>query len=257
MTQNLHALTPDRYANQCWIRPTQYTFAALDAVAPLVVRELSKALMHLPIGFITQADTFSLVAIQGLQPGQNLCVAPNGRWLVGYIPAVYRSYPFAAARAADGTQVLCFDENSGLLTQSDGEAFYDVDGELTQNVREIVEFFGEVTQNRSATERICAALQRHQLIQPWQIKIQDDAGEHVINGLYQVDEAALNALSPVAFQELRETGALPVAYCQLLSMQHVQRLAELAKAHQKAAAIQAKELDQDFLVAESGSLNFS
>jgi hypothetical protein len=56
------------------------------------------------------------VAVQGLAPGQNLFVAPDGRWLAAYTPAAYRGYPFQLAHAENGQQVLCFDEESGLIT---------------------------------------------------------------------------------------------------------------------------------------------
>lgn len=250
----LHPITAERYSKKRWIRYTNYKFAAEDAVAPLVVQELSKAVMHLPICFIPDGESFLLAAVQGLQPGKNLCVSPDGRWLVGYTPAAYRAYPFAVAKAQDETQLICFDEDSGLLDDENGELFYEEDGQLAQGINNVVSFLTEVTKNRLITVRICAALQEHNLIQPWPVKIQAENGEHTVNGLYQVDEAALNDLSIEAFDQLRKAGAIPVAYCQLLSMQHLQRLGELAKAHLKAAA---PPPGLDFLKADHGSLDFS
>jgi hypothetical protein len=233
---NLQPLRPERFSHQRWTRYTNYKFAAQDAVVTVVVQELPKALMHLPICFTPKGDAFSLAAVQGMQPGKNLCVGPDGRWLAGYVPAAYRSHPFYVANTPDGTQVICFDEDSGLLTQGEGEPFFEADGQLAQGVRNAVTFLTEVTQNRPATDRICALLQQHQLIQPWPIKIKQDADEQVINGLYRVDEAAFNNLPAEAFETLRKAGALPVAYCQMLSMQNMQRIAELAKVHAAAAA---------------------
>jgi len=253
----LHPVTPEHYSSKRWIRYTNFKFSIEDAVAPLVVQELSKALMHLPLCFVPNGETFSLAALQGLQPGKNLCVAPDGRWLVGYVPAAYRAYPFSVANTQIGTQVLCFDEDSGLLAE-EGELFYEEDGELTQGVKDVAAFLTEVSKNRILTERICSALQQHDLIQPWPIKVQYEGSEQAVNGLYRVDEIALNNLSAEAFAELRKAGAIPVAYCQLLSMQHLQRLAELDKAHaEAAAAAAAKAPDLDFLKGDNGSLDFS
>jgi len=253
----LLAVNPENFASQRWLKPDNYAFAVQDAVAPLVVQELPKALLHLPVGFIPRNGAFALVAIQGLQQGRNWCVDPDGRWLSGYVPAVYRSCPFSVQETGDGSQVLCFDVDCGLLTQTGGEPFYEADGQLAQSVREIVGFLQEVVRNRASTERICAILQRHQLIQPWPIKIQTDTGEHCIDGLYQVDEAALNTLAPEAFQELRAAGALPMAYCQLLSIQHLPKLAELAKAQQLALAATPAELKLGDLLSDNGTLDFS
>ena len=68
--------------------------------------------------------------------------------------------------------------------------------------------------------------------------------------MFQIDEAALNALPDEAFLELRRAGALLIAYGQLLSMQHLPLLGQLADAHAKAAAplpTQGKDIDLSFL----------
>lgn len=72
---NLQPITLSRHRDQRWARYTDYRFAAADTLAPLVVQELPKALMSLPIGFIEQPDGYGLVAVQSLQPGQNLLSA--------------------------------------------------------------------------------------------------------------------------------------------------------------------------------------
>jgi len=81
--------------------------------------------------------------------------------------------------------------------------------------------------------------------------MQGDAGEQNVAGLFRIDEAALNQLPAEAFMELRDAGALLCAYCQLLSMQHLQTLGQLAQVHAKANAPlptkNKKELDLSFL----------
>ena len=62
-----------------------------------------------------------------------------------------------------------------------------------------------------------------------------------------------------AFEAVRQSGALPVAYCQLLSMQHLQKLGQLAQAYaaQTTALPQTAsgELDLEFL-NDSGTISF-
>jgi hypothetical protein len=60
------AITKTDFANLRWKRYDNYHFAALDAVVPLVVQELPKACMALPIAFIEQGDAFVPAALQGL-----------------------------------------------------------------------------------------------------------------------------------------------------------------------------------------------
>lgn len=267
------AITKTDFANLRWKRYESYHFAALDAVASLVVQELPKACMHLAIAFIPQGEHFTSVAVLGLQPGQNLFVAPDGRWLGGYTPAAYRGHPFALANTADGQQVLCVDADSGLIhdshISSEGEAFFDEQGQPSQPVKDVMNFLQQVHANRAATEHICAALQAHGLIQPWPIAVKTEQGDKTVQGLYRIDEAQLNSLSAEALYTLQQAGALPVAYAQLLSMQHLPTLGQLAQAHEQAqaqASAQANaanrlpttangELDLEFL-SKDGTLSF-
>ncbi len=249
------AITKTDFANLRWKRYENYHFAALDAVAPLVVQELPKACMTLPIAFIQQSEAFVPAAVQGLQPGQNLFVSRDGRWIGPYTPAAYRGYPFALANADYGQVVLCVDTDSGLVGEDYTETFFDEQGEPSQSVKAVLDFLQQVRSNREATLRICAALQAEELIQPWPITLKGEQGEKTVQGLYRIDEAKLNNLSADALQQLQQAGALPVAYCQLLSMQHLQTLGKLAEAYASAKAqsqaalptTDTGELDLEFL----------
>ena len=86
-------ITKTGFAAQTWRRYDSYAFAATDAVVPLVVQELAKACMSLPIAFIQQNDTFIPHAVQGLEQGRNLFVV-NGKWVAPYTPAAERVNDF-------------------------------------------------------------------------------------------------------------------------------------------------------------------
>ena len=109
-----------------------------------------------------------------------------------------------------------------------------------------------LAQSRLATAAACAALHRHGLIRPWPITVKTEAGEQSVAGLHQIDEAALAQLPGDALQELARAGALAVAYCQLLSMQHLPALGQLAQARAQAAAaaVQAAVLPEGNLDLE-------
>lgn len=249
---NLQAITRQRHASQRFKRNTSYNFTASDAVTALTVQELPQATMHMPIAFLTTKEGFTPMALLGLKPGKNLFVANTGQWVGGYIPAAYKSYPFVLANTPEGQQVLCFDEDSGLLSSTEGEPFFAEGNEPSPLVGEVFASLNQNAVNRQATQRICALLQKHNLIQPWPIKLKTPQGEQTVDGLFRIDEAALNQLPTETFMELRNTGALLCAYCQLLSMQHLQTLAQLVDLHDKADAppalpTQGKELDLSFL----------
>lgn len=262
---NYQALSRESHAQKHWQRSSNYAFAAADSLAPLTVAELPKAIMAMPVGFVRQGEGFVLNAVLSLKPGMNVFVAQDWRWLGQYIPAVYRSYPFRLAPTADGKQVLCVDEDSGLVTDgSKGEDFFSLDGQPAPAIQDILNFLTHLEQSRLATTRACGALQKHQLICPWPIKVKTDAGEQAASGLFQIDEAALNQLSGDALLELRQTGALLVAYCQLLSMQHLPLLSKLAEAHAKASeqalaaqkSMSGNDLDLSFF-NKNGTISFA
>lgn len=262
---NYQAITRESHASRRWNRYTSYSFAAADAVVPLVATELPKAVMALPVAFIEQGAGYVPAAVLGLQAGNNVFVAPDWRWVGGYIPAAFRSYPFRLANTEDGQQVLCVDEDSGLLTDGPaGEPFFTEDGQPAQPILDVLNLLTQVEQDRVRTAAACAALQKHQLIRPWPITVKSDSGEQQVAGLFQVDEAALKQLPAEALHELSQAGALTVAYCQLLSMQHLPLLGQLAAAHAKHAAdalaaqqlVSGRELDLESF-GKGGTISFA
>lgn len=251
---HIHVVAKARHAHKRWQRYTSYAHTAADAVAHLVLPELSRACMAMPIGFMATKGGLAPVAIQGLEPGKNLFVAHDGQWLADYIPAAYRSYPFVLGATEDGKPVLCVIENSGLLSDTVGEPFFDDRGEPAAFLKKVLDFMVQVSIRRRATQRICSVLQKHDLIVPWPFERQTDAGVQMVDGLHRVDRGALNALSADAFQELRAAGALPALYCHLLSMQHLPKLADLARfahiqsaEHVTSTLAPAGDLDLEFL----------
>lgn len=178
------------------------------------------------------------------------------------MPAHFRGHPFVLARTQGGQQVLCVDVGSGLIG-AEGEAFFNADGSPSEALGGVVNFLTQLANNRTVSERICAVLAEHQLIQPWAIRLQVQGGEQALRGLFRIDETRLNALSPEALKALQLAGALPLAYLQLLSMQHLAWLGQLSKAHaqQAQAAVAALpttttgELDLEFL-NQNGTISF-
>jgi hypothetical protein len=259
---NFEPIQHSIHATKRWKRYNSYQFSALDAVVPLVVQELARACMSMPVAFVQQGDTFVPVAVQGLRQGQNLFVSTDGRWIGSYTPAAYRGYPFALANANDGQVVLCVDTASGLVDPSYDEPFFDDSGEPSQSVKDVLNFLQQIRANRSLTERLCMVLHKEELIQPWPITIKGNDNEQTLQGLYRIDESKVNALSEDALKRIHQEGALPIIYCQLLSMQHLQTLGKLAQMHAKISAQQdaletkdGEELDLEFL-NKGGTISF-
>lgn len=247
-------ITKDVFAKKRFKRNYTYHFAIEDMVAPLALHELPKAMLHLPIGFARLQDGLVPVAVQGVARGKNLFVAPDGRWIGKYLPMCYRFQPFALATLEDARQVLCCDDASDLLSETDGEPFFDAESNRSEAVTNILQTLGRHANNRKFTREVCASLERLGLITDWAVKIQvkDSQEQGVLGGLYRVDEEAFNQLPPEKLAEVRQLGALPLIYCQLLSMQHLVILGQLSQAH-----LMAKQRAESTVHDEDADVSFT
>lgn len=254
-------VTLSEFGSKRWQRPVGMAHARQEVLVGLSLPELFKAVTCLPIALAPLGEFFRPVAVLGLEPGKNLFVAPDGRWLGEYVPASLRGYPFRLLPTQDGQQMLAFNLDSGLLVDADapGEAFFAEDGSPVASLKELVQFLDQIDRGSKLAVQLCSLLKTHELIQPWPVKVQGPDGvARNVEGLFRVDEEALRRLPLEALGALRDAGALPLMYCQLLSMQHLSRLAQLSDAHAQAAAKaasaaqvpltqDARELDLSFL----------
>jgi hypothetical protein len=257
MTSNpqtdFHPVTAERHGSRRWHAPSSYSWAAREAVVPLVGTEMVNAVLHLPVAFMADKDEFMPFAITGLERGINLFVAHDGTWTGGYVPAALRSRPFALLPLEDGRRMLCIDEVAGRVGTEQGASghrFFS-DGKLSAPLQQFMDFLSAVEESRQAVRKACLVLAKHGLLIPWDIELKTDRGVRRLDGLFRADEAKMNALPDDAFLELRRMGAIPLAYAQLLSSQHMQVLGRRASA--RLAALQQPMTP----VTPSGDLDLS
>jgi hypothetical protein len=227
------AISRDSHTGKKWQRFKSYGFTSTSALAPIVGVEIARAALAMPLAFFQERGRFVLVAVLSLAPNRNMLVAPDGRWLGGYVPAFLRSYPFALVPKRGTDQVvLCIDTDSGLVVDGNaaGEDFIGPDGNISPALKKALDFLNELERSRRTTDVAVAALAAAGVIQPWPIKLKAEQAERAITGLYRIDEVALNALADDAFLKLHKTsGALPIAYAQLLSTGQLGIFEHLAK----------------------------
>lgn len=252
----LQPITPQEFTQKHWQRYTSYAFAATQTITPLVAQELPKAVHAFPIALMQQGTGFVPVAVQGLVQGRNVLVGPQGQWLSSYVPAAHRGHPFSLAPTAEGQLVLCVQADSPWANTPEGEDFVDAQGQLSAATASVFAFLKTVAADHARTAQLCALLQQHGLIKPWAITLQGDAGTPPVQvqGLHCVDEAKLQQLDAATLHTLHQSGALVLAYCQLMSMQHLHTLGKLAQA-QAAQAAQAADAATALPTTASGELD--
>lgn len=227
---NYVPISSELHSDKNWVRTTSIAYAKSDTVAPLYVNELSVALHSMPIAFIKQQEKYNLVVVMGLQPGHNVFVSNDNKWLSEYLPVTYRCSPFElfSVQGREDEQVLCID-TSCIVDKGFGEPFFQEAGKITTSIADAFEFVKTLNIARQQTHRICTAIADSDLLEPWPMILDDGANQHEVNGLYRVNETAMNDLPAEKFLELRTIGALPVMYAQLFSMQKIGGLAKLVK----------------------------
>ena len=227
----MQPITKANFANKSWKRHSDFSFTAKDTACPLGAAELPRAMMCMPLAFISNSGEYTVAAIQGLLQDTNFYVGADGVWQGSYIPAAYRGYPFVLAndKAKKNGLVLCIDTDSGLLIDDNtGEPFFGEGLEPSQAVTKIIEFLSNLIAAQKASIQICKSLSDHGLLKPWALEIGKENETKQVQGLFCIDENALKELSDDCYSEIRRAGAIPVIYCQLLSMQRIFDLTQFA-----------------------------
>lgn len=219
--------------------PETYAFAAESDVVPIVVTEVAFAAMHYPIVLLDsgKAVTPTLVAVVGNGNRKNQFVTKDGQWVPNvYIPAWVRRYPFFVMRTtADGEPMLGFDPTAERLKSKKAEALIDAKGEPTPLLQEIVAMNMEYQQAGLRTNQLAELLQKAGLLEPVVLKVQSppkqgenpaEAPAITIGGFLVVNEAKLAQLDKDTLAQLHQSGALSLAYAQLISMQHLRKVFE-------------------------------
>jgi hypothetical protein len=208
-----------------------YSHVNQQNMTPLLASEFLSASTNFPIVFVKQQDTgrFKSVGLLGLNAGENL-VFTDGKVRTNYIPANIRRYPFAAgAQTSDESEMLlCIDENSLLLNEQEGVEIFDENGKPSKSTQQVTEFLTDLLTKDAATDVFIAFLVEHDLLQPAEVKLTlGEEGVRQLNGLYKVDEEALNELSDQEALTVYKRKYFAPIYAHLASLNQFERLLQL------------------------------
>jgi hypothetical protein len=225
----------ERHARKGWRRPQGYDFAASDVLAPLGGSEFAQAVLAMPIGFVEKSSHYVPVALLGLTKGTNLFIGPGSQWLGGYVPSLLRTYPFSLVRQEESDEtILCVDEDSGLIVdegEENVEKFFEADGSPSAISYTLKNVLRRIERDQIETDLAVSALAEAGVIKPWPLTAAAGNQQVRVNGLHQIDELALNALSDATFIKLRKASSLVIAHGQLLSVGQVSVLSQLSALH--------------------------
>lgn len=219
-----------RHAGKKVKSSNDFRFASKFHVAYVTVHEFARAAAIYPLVFLEANDDFRPVALMGLDAGENLFVDSEGHWSGSYIPAIIRRYPFALTKAAEADHyIVCVDEASDLLSDTEGAAMFDEQGDPTQVIENVKRYLSELQQMDTMTTEFCKFLIQNNLLTPLNMRVNTASQVRNITGCYVINEERLNNFTDPKFIEIRQKGYMPAIYAHLISLSQIERLASLKK----------------------------
>ena len=190
--------------------------------------EFIKASRDYPVVFGKNADGSVFPAVLlGLQNSQNQFIDKKGKWLVDYIPAYVRRYPFILATNPGSTDTfaVCIDEGySGFNTKKKGQRLFEENGEESDILRQSIEFLKGYQNQIQLTNVFCKNLKDSGLLDPMQAKITKDGEERSLGGFLCVNRERLKGMEPKKLAELMMSDQLELIFAHLFSLKNLNRL---------------------------------
>jgi hypothetical protein len=245
MFDKIVPVTPERHRLKKVRNTTDFQYASNFHIAYITLHEFARAAAIYPIVFLEDKtqEAFRPVVLMGLQSSENLFVAPDGTWRASYIPAMIRRYPFALGKAgSEGKYLICVDEGSDLLSDTEGAPLFDDKGAPTQVIENVKTYLTELQQMDLLTADFNKFLVQHNLLTPLNMRVNSSDQARNITGCFVINEERLNNFSDALFLDIRHKGYLPAMYAHLLSLPQIERLVQLQNEHaQPAPAAETEE----------------
>ena len=258
-----HAISHNLHSDLGWNKPINFGYTKAQPLVIAKHAELANLIEHYALAFcIHQTDSGTsdqLNVVLSLLPDSNFFINDQAQWLVPYVPATIRQYPFALIRSTDDRLTVCIDADRNNLSQKDtrgAQAFFDDNAQPSAALNEVIHFLQAAHQNQQLTDHLVGELAKAGLIQPWVINTQRDGKLTNIEGLHRIDEQALRNLPADAVAQLNTMGALEIAYAQLLSEPRIERLKSAIEHGGSPLHNRNAEIDFEFL-NKNGTINFS
>jgi hypothetical protein len=230
----------DKHANLKATHSGDYTRYKERHLIPIVAQDFFNLASEFPLVFVKNGDSgdFIPVAVMSLREGQNLYCATD-QWQALVVPLSFSNAPFSIARTdAEGDQfAVLIDEDSPMLSETEGEPLFKEGGEKTDYLEQRIDSIVHVSQQVQQTQAICKLLVEKNLLTTSQIQLQHrpDGRTYNIDGIYTVNETVLNELTDAEFLELREKGLIAMICAHLSSLQQLRRISQMQYEADKAA----------------------
>ncbi len=196
---------------------------------PIVAQDFSRMATEFPLVFVKNTETgqFIPVAMMGIKNGVNL-YCQDEHWPAAVTPLGFSNAPLSLVKKSSDSDelIVCIDEESALVATDSGDALFDAQGEQTEYLENRSEALLKVAEFTHQIQVISQFFAEKKLLVSRQltVKLENENEPFTINGVYLIDEQALNELPTDEFEQLRKQGLLPLIYAHLTSLQQITRL---------------------------------
>lgn len=225
-------LTPDEHADTRIL--TGHSADLGDGVMACftIPEEFRRLQNEFPILFRREAQgrTFSALALLGFEAGENLYL-DGSRWTARYKPLALAIQPFLLGRSRDGEeepQVHIDLDHPRISRTGEGMRLFDDGGRPTPYLEEIAAMLGALDEGYRASSEFFAALERHDLLEPFALDVELTGGtSHRMVGYHLINEDRLRALEKEALAELHSNGHLLAIFMAVASLANLTKLIEI------------------------------
>lgn len=234
MYNNLVVLDKEKHKDLKISPMTNLNFAKELTGTPLLINETGLVGKDFPVVF-TSGESSSLVALTSLS-GSNLAVNSEGKYIVSYIPAFLRKYPFALGANQDNTaqQLILIDEDSELFSQTKGKQLFGKDNEPSEVLNNAINFLQNYEVERLKTDAIVQVIVQSGILEDREITVgEGEAKKVLVNGFRIINQEKLHALSDAVLADWVRRGIIGFIDLHLKSLENIQTLFNLASAKQQ------------------------
>lgn len=194
-----------------------------------VPSEFRRLQNHFPILFRRdlERDIVSALALMGFEQGENLFLE-DGKWDAGYRPLALSIQPFLVGRPASGEgpgQVHVDMDHPRISRDGEGTRLFDDQGGPSPYLETVAELLGELDEGYRGSLGFFAALERHELLEPFSLDVElADGSTQRMVGYQLIDEDRLRGLDGAALGELHAAGHLMPIFMALASLSNLPAL---------------------------------
>ncbi len=216
------------------IKPMQDLEFAKDlAFIPILASEVKKVGKLFPIVF-TNEENPKLVAIVSLG-GSSLALNEEYKWIGDYVPMFLRQYPFSIANAKvddeNTAKVILIDEDSYLVSATEGKPLFDEDGNNTDTLNRAIDFLTKYDNQQNITNNVAKLIKESGILDEREISVGEDENKQVlVKGFSVVDREKLNNLSDDILADWVRRGIITMIDGTIESLANIQTLFNLYNA---------------------------